>query len=115
MTRDPRLYLDDIQEAINLIEHSMKKKSKTSFIKNRDLQDAIIRRLEIIGEAVKHLPLELKTSEKIPWSDVAGMRDILAHAYFNVTLEQVWLAVTKDIPVLKIEIQKMKKKLEKGE
>ena len=112
MTRDPRLYLDDIQEAINLIEHSMKNKGKTSFMKNRDLQDAIIRRLEIIGEAVKHLPLELKTSEKIPWSDIAGMRDILAHAYFNVTLEQVWLAIIKDLPVLKIEIQKINKKLE---
>ncbi|MBI2665222.1 DUF86 domain-containing protein [Candidatus Woesearchaeota archaeon] len=107
MTRDPLLYLEDIREAINLIEKSMKTKTKDTFFKNRDLQDAIIRRLEIIGEAVKHLPLGLKVSKAIPWSDVAGMRDILSHAYFNVTLEHIWLVITKDLPILKVEIQKI--------
>ena len=108
MTRDPLLYLEDIIEAIELIENSMNRKSKASFFKNRDLQDAIIRRLEIIGEAIKHLPSGLKVSRAIPWQDVAGMRDILAHAYFNVTLEQVWIVITEDLSLLKQEVQKIK-------
>ncbi|MBI2666829.1 DUF86 domain-containing protein [Candidatus Woesearchaeota archaeon] len=113
MTRDALLYLGDIIEAIELIDKSMKRKSKVFFLKDRDLQDATIRRLEIIGEAVKHLPSHFKLSPAIPWKDVAGMRDVLSHAYFNVTLEQVWLVITRDLPILKVEIQKIINGLEK--
>ena len=107
MTRNALLYLGDIIEAIQLIENTMKGKSKASFFKNRDVQDAVVRRLEIIGEAVKHLPSGLKVSRVIPWRDVAGMRDILAHAYFNVTLEHIWLVITRDLTILKVEVKKV--------
>ncbi|HQE96740.1 MAG TPA: DUF86 domain-containing protein, partial [Methanothrix sp.] len=73
------------------------------------LQDQIIRRIEIIGEAVKNLPEELKKDHpEIPWRDLAGMRDIVAHQYFGVDLETVWLVAKDELPELKVRIQKIK-------
>ena len=71
-------------------------------------QDAVIRRLEIIGEAVKNLPADFKKKKSsIPWQNIAGMRDFLIHEYFGVDLDLVWQTVKKDLPEFKKQILKL--------
>jgi len=97
--------MEHILESIKNIESFMEKVSKESFFKDKEKQSAIIRQIEIIGEAVKNLPLEFKEKyPKIPWKDIAGMRDKLLHHYFGVDLEKVWVTLEGDIPKLKEEI-----------
>jgi len=73
------------------------------------IQDAVIRQIEIIGEASKLISNKIKSkSPKTPWKDIAGMRDKLIHGYFGVDLDAVWETVKKDIPPLKKDIKKLK-------
>jgi uncharacterized protein with HEPN domain len=86
--------------------------TEEEFYKNYQTQDAVIRRLEIIGEAVKNIPHEFREKyPKIPWKKVAGLRDVLIHGYFGVNLRRVWKTIVKDLPELKEEIMKVKKSL----
>lgn len=81
---------------------------KDAFLADRQLQYAVIRCLEVIGEAAKRLSAEIpKKHPKIPWSSMARMRDLLIHAYGKVDLEEVWNTVTQDIPVLITELEKI--------
>ncbi|KQC15987.1 MAG: hypothetical protein APR56_00555, partial [Methanosaeta sp. SDB] len=76
------------------------------------LQDMIIRRIEIIGEAVKNLPDDPKKGHpEIPWRDIAGLRDVVVHQYFGLDLELIWDVVKKDIPQLKPRILSMRDEL----
>jgi len=112
MKRDLSLFIDDIIENIVLIENSTKGASKNLFRFDADKRDATLRRLEIIGEAVKNLPESFrKKHPKIPWKDIAGFRDKLTHAYFGVDLERVWNIIKQDIPVLKKQMKKIKEEL----
>jgi len=112
MKKDPMTYIDHILECIDLIEKYTKDCTKQSFMNNVQLQDSIIRRIEIIGEAVKNIPNEIKNKYlEIPWREIAGMRDILTHEYFGIDLELTWETVKKDIPRLKKNLLKIKKEL----
>ena len=105
MIRKPELYIKDILEAIELIERFMNGVSKEHFSKDKEKQYAVVRAIEIIGEATKQLASHFKKKyPKIEWKGIAGMRDIIVHAYFNVNLEKVWYAVKEEIPKLKKQI-----------
>ena len=88
MKKNVNIFLEHILEAINLIEEYIKNKEKSDFLKSKQLQDPVIRRIEIIGGAIKNIPNDFKGShENIPWKEITGMRDILIHQYFGVDLE----------------------------
>ena len=112
MKKEPRVYLEDIYESIEKIEEYTANASEEAFLSSTEQQDSVIRRLEIIGEAVKNLPDELRQKyPEIPWKQVAGMRDILIHEYTSVSIKRVWSAVKKDLPVLKKIVQTMLTKI----
>ena len=113
MSKDVRVYLDDILESITQIEKYINKVDEDKFSKNTQLQDAVMRRLEIIGEAVKNLPTEYKNKHtKIPWKNIAGMRDILIHEYSGVNLKRVWKVIKEDLIDLKGNISEIRKESE---
>lgn len=99
-----RLFLGHVLSAINSIE-SFTAEGQNAFMGDSKTQSAVIRQLEIIGEAVKNLSPELTGAETaIPWRQIAGTRDRLIHAYFSVDLDSVWAMVEQDLPTLKNEV-----------
>ena len=105
MKRNMKLYLQDIWESISAIEEYAQLLSEDEFYSNRLVQDAIVRRLEIIGEAAKNIDDNFRDRyPQIPWKKIAGMRDVIAHEYFGVRLDRVWDVVRKDLPDLKEKI-----------
>lgn len=100
--KDDLAYLEHILLSISKIEEYSDGLSKSDFEKNTMVQDAIIRNIEIIGEASKKISVNLKTSYfKIPWKEMAGMRDKLIHDYMGVDTDVVWQTIHIDIPILK--------------
>lgn len=99
-------FLGDISEAIRRLEFYTQKMDYADFLEDTKTQDAVIRNLEILGEAVKNISDELKEKHtEILWKDIAGLRDKLIHHYFGVNLEIVWTIIEEDLPKLKKELQ----------
>ena len=102
MPRDYKISLDDILEAVDRIETYTAGMDKAQFHADRKTIDAVIRNLEIIGEAVKNIPPEVRAlSPIVPWSKIAGMRDILIHVYFNIDTDIVWDVIQNKLKDLK--------------
>jgi uncharacterized protein with HEPN domain len=111
--KEDSVYLNHIVDAIKRIE-SYTGKGKEAFFQESIIQDAVIRNLEVIGEAVKNLSSTLRTQHpEIPWSQIAGMRDVLIHVYFGVRLQTVWNAVENRLPELKRHIESLLAETEK--
>ena len=95
-------------DAISDIKRFTKGLTKEEFLENREKQYAVLRALEIIGEATKNVSKELKSEHPdVQWSDIARMRDRLIHQYFGVNLELVWATVKKSVPELEKQISEM--------
>ncbi len=101
-------YVRDIKEAIKRIERYTKGNSYQNFLKDTKTQDAVVRNLEIIGEAAKNISTDFKKKYKdIEWKSIAGMRDRLVHKYFGVNWEIVWAVTKEKLPRLKSQVKKI--------
>jgi len=105
--RDYKIYLEDILESISKIEKYVKKiDSYENFSKQGIIIDAVVRNLQIIGEAVKNLPVDLrKRYSNVEWKKIAGFKDVVTHAYFGVDNRIIWDIVKKKLPGLKKDIK----------
>jgi uncharacterized protein with HEPN domain len=102
MSPDEKLRLTHVAEAAALIADYLKGVSKEAFLNDRLRQDAVIRRIQIIGEAVRHLSRELLVRmPDFPAKQASGMRNVLVHDYDALNLERLWETATQDIPVVK--------------
>ncbi len=100
--------LQDILEAIGAIERFTAGVDYASFVTNEEKVFAVEKAIEIIGEAVKNVPDSVRsTYPEIPWQNIAGMRDKLAHQYWRTDVEVVWKAVQEDVPTLKVMITRV--------
>ena len=109
MKRNVGLFIEDIKESINDIENFSRGLNSEKFSKDKLRQSAIIRQLEIIGEAVKNIPNSFREKyPKIAWKDIAGFRDVLSHVYFGVSMDRVWKIIESDLPKLKTEVSRIK-------
>lgn len=114
MKKDAIIFLHDILESIGIIEEYLEGNEESDFFASRQMQDAIMRRIAIIGEAINNVPKIIQEKyPEIEWAPIVAMRNILIHAYNEVSLPRVWDVSTKEIGILKKQIQKIKKDLEK--
>jgi uncharacterized protein with HEPN domain len=96
MARHEFLYLRHILDAINIVEEYLQDVNEKKFKETRLLQDGVIRQIEIVGEAARHVSKDMrKTYSEIPWEDIVGMRDKLIHGYFGVDIEKFMIRHVK--------------------
>ncbi|MBI9085979.1 MAG: DUF86 domain-containing protein [Desulfobacterales bacterium] len=105
MRKDPLLFIEDILDSIRAIRAYTKGLTREAFQTNLEKQDAVHRRLEIIGEAANRLEPDFKTHHcHIPWAQIIGMRNLLIHGYDQINLDLVWETVMRDLPILEGKI-----------
>ena len=111
--RDLSVYIQDIIDSIEKIEEYTTGITEDEFMKNSQVHDAVLRRLEIVGEAVKKVPPSVRGKHpQVPWKKIAGLRDVLIHEYFGVSGKRIWKVVKDDLLVLKSDMAHIKKGLE---
>ncbi len=113
--RDISLYIKDMLESMEKIEKFVEGMDYEDFIKDDKTSFAVIRCIEVMGEAAKQVPESVrKKYPEIPWKSIAGMRNKVIHFYFGVNLEKVWLVVKEDIPRIKPQMKKVLEDLQMG-
>lgn len=106
------VFIEHILDSIDTIEKFSKNINKVKFILDRLKHDAIIREIEIIGEAVKNISENLKNRhQEVKWKEIAGTRDHIIHHYFGVDMNIVWDIVKINLPDLKVKVTKIKNEL----
>ncbi|MBS3095967.1 DUF86 domain-containing protein [Candidatus Woesearchaeota archaeon] len=114
--RDYKLFIKDIIDAMEHIEEFAGDMALDELEADEKTSSAVIRKFEVIGEAVKHIPKKVKEEHKdIQWKSMAGMRDRLIHAYFGIDYKLVWAAIKAEIPKLKPKLKKLLLSMEKEE
>ena len=102
------MFIEDTLEAINKIESYINDLDYESFSQNNMVIDAVIRNLEIIGEAIKNISDDVKKKyPTVPWKRMVGLRNIITHAYFGIDLENIWKIITQNISEVKPDIIKI--------
>ena len=108
--RDYRLYLRDIIDAMHAIESFVKDMDFAAFKEDDRTSSAVVRKFELIGEATKNIPENIqKKHPKVPWKEMAGMRDKLIHFYFGVNYKLVWQTIRNRLSKVRLLIEKMLK------
>lgn len=103
--KQDKVYLHHILEAVAQIEEYVAGVSEEAFFRERLIQDAVVRQLEVVGEASRRLSEDFRMrQDQVPWHAIIGMRNRIAHDYLNVDLQIVWEVVQNDLSVLKKEI-----------
>ena len=113
MKREYKLFIQDIKECIEQIDEFVGNMTLEEFKADEKTSSAVVRKLEIIGEATKNVPKEIRQKYKeLPWSDMARMRDKIIHSYFVVDYEVVWKTIKERLPEIKPKIDTILKDLE---
>jgi uncharacterized protein with HEPN domain len=114
MTRSVALYVKDVIQNMLDAEEFIQGLSYEAFISDKKTFNAVVRSIEVIGEAVKNIPDSVRSGySDIPWKEMAGMRDKLIHFYFGVDQEAVWVTVKESIPTIRPIFEKILQDLEK--
>ena len=101
MSREYRFFLEDMRKACDKVIRFTQQITREQFVADDKTFDAVMRDLEIIGEASKHIPPEVRTQHPdIDWHKIAGLRDVVVHEYFGIDVEIIWDIVTCEVPVL---------------
>ncbi|MCD6554029.1 MAG: DUF86 domain-containing protein [Chloroflexi bacterium] len=112
MKRSYKLFVEDILEAMDKIERYTKGLTFGTFVENEMVVDAVIRNLEIIGEASRNIPEDVREKHPIiPWRRMIGLRNIAIHEYFGVDLSIIWEIITRNLPETRPKITAMLKSL----
>jgi uncharacterized protein with HEPN domain len=107
--RDDSVYLDHIRDSISRVASYLDGIDEAKFMRTPLIQDAVMRQIQIIGEAANRLSAEYTASTAaIPWRDITGMRHKLVHDYMGVDLEAVWETAVRDLPALRAELNKLR-------
>ena len=116
MSREYKLYLNDIQTAIERIEHYVQGFDLEAFRDSQLIIDAVIRNFTVIGEAARNIPEEVRVKyDDVPWRAIGSFRNLLVHEYFRVDLEQTWSVIQGRLPKLKAQITAILEQEDDGE
>lgn len=112
--RDSRAYLNDILESCDRVLSNLQKTTLEDFRADLNMQDVFARRFEIIGEAVKRIPASIRDSHPdVAWRDAAGFRDVIAHDYVDIEIDQLYSTAVNDLPLLRGQIAAVLNDLQK--
>ncbi len=108
MARNEKLYITDILNSIYKIEKYIKNTTFHEFCENDQIIDSVVRNLEIIGEAAKHISESTKNENKdIPWRQIIGLRNMAIHEYFGLDNEIIWKIITEELILVKLKLEEI--------